>query len=118
MGPKQKEHIYQTFTAQSSIMIIVMFVMLGVFFTGITNPASWIYQMDLFADTSRSWYPILVFIPPIIGSIAQLFLKRQSLHVQDFVVITMSFLTIPMILVLYPYVLNGSVGISFPELLG
>jgi arginyl-tRNA synthetase len=28
---------------------------------------------------------------------------RQSLHFQDFVVITMSFLTIPMILVLYPY---------------
>jgi len=118
MGPKQKEHIYQTFTAQSSIMIMAMFVLLGVFFTGITNPSSWIYQMDLFSDTSRSWYPFLVLIPPILGSIAQLFLKRQSLHVQDFVVITMSFLTIPMILVLYPYVLNGSVGISFPELLG
>jgi hydrogenase-4 component B len=118
MGPIQRQHIYQTFTAQSSLMIIGMFVLLGFFFTGITNPSSWVYQIDVFADTSRSWYPLLVLIPPIVGSVAQLFLKKQSLHVQDFVVITMSFLTIPMILLLYPYVLEGSVGIAFPELLG
>ena len=118
MGPIQRAHIYQTFTAQSTLMIAVMFVLLGFFLRGVVTDLSWVYQLDLFTNSEATWYPILILIPPVIGAIAQPFLKKQSLHVQDFVVIVMSFFTIPMILVLYPYVLTGSVGISFPELLG
>jgi len=118
MGPIQRAHIYQTFTAQSSLMIAAMFVLLGFFLVGVVTDLSWVYQLDLFANTQATWYPILILIPPVVGAIAQPFLRKKSLHVQDFVVIVMSFLTIPMILVLYPYVLTGSVGITFPDLLG
>lgn len=118
MGPIQRAHIYQTFTAQSSLIIVAMFVLLGFFLRGVVTDLSWVYQLDLFTNADSTWYPILILIPPIVGAVAQPFLKRQSLHVQDFVVIVMSFLTIPMILVLYPYVVLGSVGIAFPTLLG
>jgi len=118
MGPIQRAHIYQTFTAQSSLIIVAMFVLLGFFLRGVVTDLSWVYQLDLFTNADSTWYPILILIPPIVGAVAQPFLKRQSLHVQDFVVIVMSFLTIPMILVLYPYVVSGSVGIAFPTLLG
>lgn len=118
MGPIQRAHIYQTFTAQSTLMIAGMFVLLGFFLRGVVTDLSWIYQLDLFTNSQATWYPVLILIPPILGALTVPFLKRQSLHVQDFVVIVMSFLTIPMILVMYPYVLTGSVGIAFPELLG
>lgn len=118
MGPIQRAHIYQTFTAQSTLMIAAMFVLLGFFLRGVVTDLSWIYQLDLFTNSQATWYPVLILIPPILGALTVPFLKRQSLHVQDFVVIVMSFLTIPMILVMYPYVLTGSVGIAFPELLG
>jgi hydrogenase-4 component B len=121
MGPIQKEHIYQTFTAQSSLMILAMLGLVGWFVASIWTGSGLFASTEaltLFNNASNTWYPFLILVPPILGSVAQLFMKNYSLHVQDFVVITMSVITIPMIMVLYPYVIEGSVGIAFPDLLG
>ena len=102
MGPIQREHIYQTFTAQSSLMILGMLGLVGWFVASIWSGSGLFASTEaltLFNDASNTWYPFLILVPPILGSVAQLFMKKYSLHVQDFVVITMSVITIPMIMV-------------------
>ncbi|MBE0700201.1 MAG: hypothetical protein IH571_00790, partial [Acholeplasmataceae bacterium] len=118
----QKNRFLDIFTLQSSTLVVISLFLLLLFaaFTqnwwGMTNTiqqSGWFYDVFL----AISHFPALPFIMiaiPFLGGIIQLLYGQKACHSRDRIVIFMTFLTIVVVMFLYPAALDGSLDVTFP----
>jgi hydrogenase-4 component B len=70
------------------------------------------------AIANLSFLPALIIITPIIGVVYQLININKGSNRRDWIVIFMTFLTIILVMFLYPNALNGGVLVEMPNAIG
>ena len=125
--PDQKLPFFADLLAiQSSRLIVVFILMFGLFVAfrenvfGITDNAyklGFIYDA-LVAVTNFKGLPIILVLVPAIGAIIQVFFGQKYGFRRDLVVITMTFITVIIVFLMYPMARNGGITLSLPGLLG
>ncbi|HOI47016.1 MAG TPA: proton-conducting transporter membrane subunit [Bacilli bacterium] len=125
--PEQKLPFFADILAiQSSRLIIVFIILFGLFVAfrenifGITDNAyklGFIYDA-LVAVTNFKGLPIILVLVPVLGAIIQVFFGQKYGFRRDLVVITMTFITVIIVFLMYPMARNGGITLSLPGLLG
>lgn len=114
------------FTWRSSGLVVLMFFLL-ISFVGITK--NWFGLYDLisgiegfdrffFEFTHINIYPLVMIGIPLIGALLQVTYKNKSSLKRDWTVIFMTFLTIPLTMIMYPAAKEGGIYLEFPGFMG
>ena len=114
------------FTWRSSGLVILMLFLL-MSFVGITN--NWFGLYDLISGvegfnrffvefTHLNIFPLVMIGIPLVGALLQVTYKNKSSLKRDWTVIFMTFLTIPLTMIMYPAAKEGGIYLEFPGFMG
>ena len=114
------------FTWRSSGLVLLMLFLL-ISFIGITK--NWFGLYDLisgiegfnqffFEFTHLNIFPLVMIGIPLVGALLQVTYKNKSSLKRDWTVIFMTFLTIPLTMIMYPAAKEGGIYLEFPGFMG
>lgn len=114
------------FTWKSTIIVSVMLLTLTSFI-GITQNWFGIYDALVSLDgfyqlyvefTHLSLFPLVMISIPLFGAFFQILMKDKASETRDWIVITMTFLSIVVTMIMYPSALEGGIVLSLPGIMG
>ncbi|MCR3905970.1 MAG: proton-conducting membrane transporter [Tenericutes bacterium] len=123
---QNKRKFLDHFTWKSSGLVLLMLVLL-ISFIGVTKNwfgvYDWIMSFEKFntfitSFTHLSIFPLVMISIPLIGGFIQLAYRKSAGHKRDWVVIFMTFLTIPLTMMMYPVALEGGIVLDIPYFMG
>ncbi|MFP4187371.1 MAG: complex I subunit 5 family protein [Acholeplasmataceae bacterium] len=123
---EKKHELLDRFTIQSSTLVLFTFLLLFLFaavqknwfsLDALLDSQDWIKKAFLRVSTFP-WMPVIILSTPLLGSLIQFFFGEKAGSARDRVVILGTFLTIVLILSIYPMARNGGTLLSFERLLG
>jgi hydrogenase-4 component B len=123
---EKKHDFLDRFTIQSSTLVFFTFVLLFLFVAIVKDWFSLVAFFEsqaaihrMFASISTfTWMPVLIIFTPLLGSVIQFFFGEKAGSTRDRVVILMTFLTILLILLIYPMARAGGTMLVFDQLIG
>ncbi|MFU8793319.1 MAG: complex I subunit 5 family protein [Acholeplasmataceae bacterium] len=128
---QQKKRIYgphfsDKFTGQSTILVLVMVFFLMMFVGLIKN---WFNMLGVITEqpavveafmavTSFKFLPLILISIPLVGAYFQATLKHMSAYKRDWIVILMTFMTIVIVMLIYPVALKDGIELIIPHAFG
>ena len=109
----------QGVTIQVTLLVLLLVTALVVFVVNLNTTSAlfvWVLRQQ-----DQPWVrlaPMVLIALPTLGALAQLGLLKRSVVVSDYVVMAATFLTVLMVLLLYPVVVTQGVELRLPGVLG
>jgi hydrogenase-4 component B len=121
-----RERILDRFTTQSTILVISALVLLGMFIAASARAPGFLRLIDHIdpAAAFAGWlhrlsaWPLLVIATPLVGGFAQLAYGDEACHRRDMIVISSTFATFAMVLLMYPVAADGGLSFALPGFIG